>query len=92
MPGCPGFLRPPTELTARLCPVNFDGKRALEHSKQLGLDRSLEEDFVQRHCAPVYEGVMVDKGCYKLAPNDIGLISVSEEVGSDATQMKAWSQ
>jgi hypothetical protein len=57
--GSAGFLRPSTELTVRLSFVNFDGAAALEASKVLGLEVSLDESFVLQHCRPVCDGIQV---------------------------------
>lgn len=53
----PDFLRPETELTTRMCFVNFDGKKALEFSRELGLDTPLPEDFVEEQCTSLYEAI-----------------------------------
>ncbi len=50
LPGS-AFGRPPAELTARLAYVNFDGARALAAAETLALDRPIEKDFLERHCA-----------------------------------------
>ena len=59
MPGGPAFLRPLDELTTRLCFVNFDGTKALEHSRKIGLGTQLGENFVMEYCLPVYRGIKV---------------------------------
>nr|BED43044.1 aspartate racemase [Todarodes pacificus] len=53
----PDFLRPEMELTTRMCFVNFDGKKALEFSRELGLDAPLPEDFIEEQCTPLYEAI-----------------------------------
>lgn len=57
MAGGPAFLRPVTELTTRLCYVPFDGKAALQASRELGLDKPLPESFVKEWCTSVYDGI-----------------------------------
>uniref|UniRef100_A0A0L8GXF4 Aminotransferase class I/classII large domain-containing protein n=1 Tax=Octopus bimaculoides TaxID=37653 RepID=A0A0L8GXF4_OCTBM len=57
MAGGPAFLRPESELTTRLCYVNFDGKKALQKSREIGLDKPLPEDFIKKHCSPLYDGI-----------------------------------
>jgi len=47
------FGRPPTELTARLAYVDFDGEAALEAAA--GQDGALDEAFLRRHCGAVVE-------------------------------------
>lgn len=67
MAGGPGFLRPDDELTVRLCFVNFDGAKALQESRRIGIDNPLPENFVQEACTPVYDGIQVDlRGFYPL--------------------------
>ena len=66
MAGGPAHLRPVTELTTRLCYVNFDGSEALQHSRELGLQQSLSTDFVKQYCTPVYEGIEVILKIYLL--------------------------
>lgn len=61
MAGGPAFLRPVDELTTRLCFVPFDGTRALEASRALGLDVTLPGNFVKEYCTPVYEGIQILK-------------------------------
>ncbi len=55
------FGRPPEELTARLAYVDFDGAAALRASKEIPLDRDLEEDFVRARCERVVTAV--DRVC-----------------------------
>ncbi|CAI9735036.1 aspartate aminotransferase-like [Octopus vulgaris] len=57
MAGGPAFLRPESELTTRLCYVNFDGKKALQKSREIGLDKPLPEDFIKEQCSPLYHGI-----------------------------------
>ncbi|KAI0221910.1 hypothetical protein LSAT2_026841 [Lamellibrachia satsuma] len=61
MGGGPAFLRPLTELTTRLCYVNFDGAVALGESERLGLETPLPADFVQKHCTRLYDGIQALK-------------------------------
>jgi hypothetical protein len=37
--------------------VNFDGTKALEHSRKIGLKEQLDESFVMEYCSPVYGGI-----------------------------------
>lgn len=57
MAGGPAFLRPEDELTVRLCFVNFDGAKALKESERIGLNQYLPDDFVQRFCTNVHDGI-----------------------------------
>ena len=59
MAGGPAFLRPPEELTTRLCYVDFDGDKALNESRRIGLKTPLPENFVQEHCEQMYLGIKV---------------------------------
>ncbi|KAK2187189.1 hypothetical protein NP493_176g03009 [Ridgeia piscesae] len=59
MGGGPAFLRPVTELTTRLCYVNFDGAVALAESQRLGLETPLPTDFVRLHCTRLHDGIQV---------------------------------
>ncbi|KAL9988820.1 hypothetical protein ACROYT_G003308 [Oculina patagonica] len=61
MPGGPAFLRPVTELTVRLCFVNFDGSIALKASEAIGLDDPLPDGFVEKHCALTADGIQALK-------------------------------
>ena len=61
MAGGPAFLRPETELTTRLCYVDFDGDIALKESIRLGLSQPLPEDFVKEYCTQMYDGIKVLK-------------------------------
>jgi aspartate aminotransferase len=56
LPGV-AFLRYPDELTARLSYVDFDGAEALEASRRVGLDADLPDDFVEKQCGRMMEGV-----------------------------------
>jgi aspartate aminotransferase len=56
MSGGPAFLRPLTELTARLCFVHFDGSDALVHARQ-NPNVALNDDFVKKHAKNVYDGI-----------------------------------
>jgi len=47
MPGGPSFLRPESELSTRLCYIDFDGGEAIRRSEDIGLDNELPPDFVQ---------------------------------------------
>ena len=60
LPGA-DFGRSPEEFTARLAYVDFDGAAALRASKEIPLDRDLEEDFVRARCERVVTAV--DKVC-----------------------------
>ncbi|XP_074653756.1 aspartate aminotransferase-like isoform X1 [Tubulanus polymorphus] len=57
MAGGPAFLRPSTELTVRLCFVNFDGALALKASRDIGLDVNLDDQFIQTYCQVTYDGI-----------------------------------
>ncbi|XP_052284109.1 aspartate aminotransferase-like isoform X4 [Dreissena polymorpha] len=57
MAGGPGFLRPETELTVRLCFVHFDGSDALLESERIGRGTPFPEDFVRTHCTNVHDGI-----------------------------------
>ena len=59
MAGGPAFLRPPDELTTRLCFVDFDGEKALKESHRIGLGTALPESFVKEHCDQIYDGIKV---------------------------------
>lgn len=61
MPGGPAFLRPSTELTVRMCFVNFDGSVALKASMAIGLHNPLPEGFVEEHCVLTVGGIQVLK-------------------------------
>ncbi|MEM7350539.1 MAG: aminotransferase class I/II-fold pyridoxal phosphate-dependent enzyme [Acidobacteriota bacterium] len=56
LPGLP-FGRPPEELTARLCFVDFDGDQALRESQSVPADEALGEDFLEHCCDNVLRGV-----------------------------------
>ncbi|PIK55527.1 putative aspartate aminotransferase [Apostichopus japonicus] len=57
MSGGPAFLRPETELTVRLCFIDFDGAKALEESTRMGLNRPLDDKFVAQHCSSMYTAI-----------------------------------
>jgi len=61
MPGGPLFLRPVEELTVRLCFINFDGTVALKASEAVGLDNSLPDAFVEKHCELTAGGIQALK-------------------------------
>ncbi|XP_045207960.2 aspartate aminotransferase-like [Mercenaria mercenaria] len=61
MAGGPAFLRPETELTVRLCYVNFDGAKALAESERIGLGACLPDNFVQTQCSHLHEGIQALK-------------------------------
>lgn len=52
-------MRAETELTTRLCYVNFDGSEALAASRKLGLQCLLDDSFVNTYATPVYDGIQV---------------------------------
>jgi aspartate aminotransferase len=56
LPGV-SFGRSRGELTARLAYVDFDGARALADSEAIPLDQPLPQDFLDKHCGNVFEGV-----------------------------------
>ena len=60
LPGAKVHLRPETELTTRLCFVNFDGTKALKASEEIGLERPLPDDFVRSFCAPTVTAIEVN--------------------------------
>ena len=51
------FLRPENEFTFRLCYINFDGEKALEASRKIGLDVKLTEEFLRENCSNTLRGV-----------------------------------
>ncbi|XP_067936386.1 aspartate aminotransferase-like [Watersipora subatra] len=57
LPGAILHLEEPNSLTTRLCYVNFDGIKALEVSREIGLDQKLGEDFVDCYCQPTVEAI-----------------------------------
>ncbi|XP_038058464.1 aspartate/prephenate aminotransferase-like [Patiria miniata] len=57
MAGGPAFMRPLTEFTVRLCFVNFDGGAALEGWKLQGCKEKLDQDFLDKYCSPVVQGI-----------------------------------
>ncbi|MCH7871306.1 MAG: aminotransferase class I/II-fold pyridoxal phosphate-dependent enzyme [Planctomycetes bacterium] len=56
LPGA-AFVRPRSELTARLSYVDFDGPAALAASEELPLDAAIPEDFIGDWCGNVCRGV-----------------------------------
>lgn len=56
LPGS-NFGRPPSEFSARIAFVNFDGGRALEQIRAMPPGTVLTEDFLRTYCADVLEGV-----------------------------------
>ncbi|XP_064643862.1 aspartate aminotransferase-like [Lineus longissimus] len=57
MAGGPAFIRPLEELTVRLCFVNFDGAEALRVSRNLGLEKELNDEFLKLYCTQLYDGI-----------------------------------
>jgi aspartate aminotransferase len=55
LPGA-AFVRSRGELTTRLSYVDFDGAIALEESRKLPLDRTLDDDFLDRCCDRAVRG------------------------------------
>ena len=51
------FGRPPTELTARMAFVDFDGARALVTAETIPLESDLPESFVADHCLQVVSAI-----------------------------------
>jgi aspartate aminotransferase len=51
------FGRPASELTARLAFVDFDGAKALQAVGNANHDTELTEDFLNKHCANVLDGI-----------------------------------
>ncbi len=58
LPGV-AFQRPPEELTARLSYVNFDGAKALATSEAFPLSEKIPEDYEDKCCSPVFDGIRV---------------------------------
>ncbi|PAA92179.1 hypothetical protein BOX15_Mlig030668g5 [Macrostomum lignano] len=63
MPAGPAFLRPESELTVRLCFVEFDGAAALQAVRELELEEAdnsapLPDDFAAKYCEPTYSAVV----------------------------------
>ncbi|TNF31812.1 MAG: aminotransferase class I/II-fold pyridoxal phosphate-dependent enzyme [Deltaproteobacteria bacterium] len=56
LPGA-SFERSPTELTARLAYVDFDGAEALAASEHVPMAQPLPAGFVETHCGHVLDGV-----------------------------------
>jgi len=57
----PAFLRPERELSFRLCYINFDGRKALEESRRLGLNCEINEEFIRINCKNTVDGVCAIK-------------------------------
>ncbi|XP_022100531.1 uncharacterized protein LOC110984548 [Acanthaster planci] len=57
MAGGPGFMRPLTEFTVRLCFVNFDGGVALDGWRRQGCKETLDQEFLDEFCSPVVLGI-----------------------------------
>jgi len=57
MPGGPSFLRPNSELSTRLCYIDFDGGAALRASSAIGLDNDLPADFVEMHVPTMFDAM-----------------------------------
>lgn len=51
LPGGPVDMLADDTLTARLGYVNFDGKKALAASREIGADLEIGKDFVNQYCA-----------------------------------------
>ncbi|MCP3667844.1 MAG: aminotransferase class I/II-fold pyridoxal phosphate-dependent enzyme [Gammaproteobacteria bacterium] len=51
------FGRPPSELSARLAFVDFDGARALVSAEATPLDTDLPDDFLEQHCGNVLTAI-----------------------------------
>lgn len=51
------FGRPPSELTARLAYVDFDGQAALNAVAQLPREAAITEGFLRKHCPRVTEAI-----------------------------------
>jgi aspartate aminotransferase len=49
--------QPDSELTLRLAYVDFDGARTLEASQSLGLDREIDDAFLDEHCSRVVAAI-----------------------------------
>ena len=60
MAGGPGFMRPLTEFTVRLCFVNFDGGAALAGWKHLGCQETPDQEFLDKFCNPVVQVIKVN--------------------------------
>ena len=56
LPGA-AFERPPEELTARLAYVDFDGAKAIDHSRALGLENPIGVADLQECCGRVLDGI-----------------------------------
>ena len=53
----PAFLRPERELSFRLCYINFDGRKALEESRKIGLNCKLTDEFLRDNCTTTVGGI-----------------------------------
>ena len=53
------FGRPPSELTARLAYVDFDGAKALSASETIPLDQPLPDDFTSLWCFNVIKAMEI---------------------------------
>jgi len=51
------FGRPTRELTARIAYVDFDGAKALDLSREIGLDQPLSEDYLSEACGNILEAI-----------------------------------
>ena len=56
LPGA-AFERPPEELTARLAYVDFDGAKAIEQSRAIGLEKPISSADLQECCGRVLDGI-----------------------------------
>ena len=64
LPGS-NFGRPPTELTARLAYVDFDGAKAIAAAESLAKDAPIDNQFIATHCHATIEAI--DRTCAWLA-------------------------
>jgi aspartate aminotransferase len=64
LPGT-AFGRPPTELSARIACVDFDGAGALAAAARLADAEQPDDAFLRRYCAPTMDGL--ERLCAKLA-------------------------
>ena len=53
------FCRPADDLTARLAYVNFDGAAVLQASKEIPLEKELDESFFRKHGQKTLKGIEV---------------------------------
>lgn len=51
------FGRPPTELTARIAYVDFEGSKALAAAEALPSSKNVDVFFLQQHCSHLLEGI-----------------------------------